>query len=396
MSSAPNGKPYETTGGRPVGMFLHSDRVKERLQALRASTAEMVESLRRLVHAESPSADAQASALCAEVVADLAAGLLGSGPEHLDEGGRQHLRWRFGSRPRVLLLGHFDTVWPKGTVDRWPFVVRDGVATGPGAFDMKCGIVQMLFALRSLDELDGISVLLTCDEEIGSPTSQELVKEAARRVDAVLVLEPSANGALKTARKGNVSVELRVQGRAAHAGLDPELGANASVELAHQILRIADLSDPERGTTVTPTLIASGTTSNTVPASGTVHIDVRVASVEEHMRVDRALRSLEPTLEGTRLELITRSERPPLPPAASSELFGVASRIATELGLAALESASVGGGSDGNLTASVGTPTLDGLGAVGGNAHAEGEYVLIAAMAERAALVAELADHLRG
>lgn len=372
------------------------DRAVKRLESLRGCTQQMVDCLGRLVGAESPSADPKESALCAAVVADVAADLLGEEPEGLVTAGRHHLRWRFGSRSRVLLLGHFDTVWPKNTVERWPFLVHDGIASGPGAFDMKAGIVQMLFALSSLDDLDAISVLLTSDEEIGSPTSRELIEEEARRAEAVLVLEPSADGALKTARKGNASYELRVLGRAAHAGLDPERGVNASIELAHQVLHIDALSDVQRGTTVTPTLIASGTTSNTIPGLGRLHIDVRVATADEQMRVDHALRNLAPTLKGADLRLITRFERPPLSPAASSQLFALASRIADDLGLPPLESASVGGGSDGSLAASVGTPTLDGLGAVGGNAHAEGEFVSVAAMPERASLVAELAARLRG
>lgn len=361
-----------------------------RLEDLRARSDEMLDLLRRVVDVDSPSVSPEATSRCAEVIAQAARRLLRHPFEVVEVAGRAHLRLRGGSSPRVLLLGHFDTVWPLGTTDRWPFGIAEGRATGPGVFDMKAGIVQMLFALATLDGLDGISVLLTGDEEIGSPTSRELIEDAARAVDAALVLEPSANGALKTSRKGGSSYEIRIHGRAAHAGLNPEDGINAAVELAHQILQIADLAAPERGTTITPTVAAAGTTGNTVPASASLHVDVRVPTSEEQARVDRAIGDLRPVLPGARVEVACTYRRPPLPSESSAELFAKARSIAESLGLPPLLGADVGGGSDGNLTAAVGTPTLDGLGAVGGNAHAEGEYVLVDTMPERAALTAEI------
>ncbi len=365
------------------------------LDRLRARTDEMVEQLTRLVDEDSPSLDVGALSRCSDAVADLGTALTGSAPERIlvDEG-RPHLRWRFGD-PRVLLLGHFDTVWPKGTAARWPLEHSDGIARGPGAFDMKAGIVQLFFALSELDRLDGISVLLTSDEEVGSLTSRSLIEAEARRVEAVLVLEPSADGALKTERSGAAGYEVRVIGRSAHAGLDPEKGANAAVEIAHQIVAISAMANADVRTTVTPTVLVGGTTANTVPEAAAVNVDVRARTIQEQERVERALRSLDPVIDGCRLEVLVNHRVPPLEASASSDLFDRARRISQELSLPTLVGTSVGGGSDGNLTASLGIPTLDGLGAVGGNAHAEGEFVVTAAMPERAALVSQLVRELQ-
>jgi glutamate carboxypeptidase len=355
-----------------------------------ATTATMLAELEALVRVESPSADDAATEQAARLVDDLLLAHLGSRATWLAEGGRGHLLWSGGGPVSVLLVGHVDTVWPTGTVARWPFAVQDGRATGPGAFDMKAGLVQGIHALAGLDDLTGTAFLVTTDEEVGSPTSRALVESTARGARAALVLEPSAAGAVKSARKGVSHYELLVHGRAAHAGLEPEKGANAGVELATQLLRVLRLADAERGTTVTPTLLSAGTTRNTVPASGRVALDVRAAVTAEQERVDDALRSLRPTLEGTALELVGGPNRPPLDRSASAELVLRARRVAHELGLPPLADVAVGGGSDGNFTAGIGVPTLDGLGAVGDGAHAEGEHVVVDAMPQRAALVAGL------
>jgi glutamate carboxypeptidase len=354
----------------------------------------MLETLRAIVEAESPTADSRACAACADVADDLASALLGNRAERHELDGRVHLRWRFGSASRVLLIGHLDTVWPLGTTARWPFSVDDETATGPGIFDMKAGVVQLLFALSAVEALDGVVVLLTTDEEIGSPTSRELIRETAAQVSAALVLEPSADGALKTERKGVSLYRLDVRGRAAHAGLDPEQGVNAALELSRQLLAVAELADHERGTTVTPGLVAAGTAVNTVPAHATAQIDVRTRTVDEAERIDSAFASLRPVAAGAALAVERTVSVPPLERAASVSLFNRARELAHALGLPSLAEAAVGGGSDGNLIAGLGVPTLDGLGAVGGNAHGEGEFVRIAAMAERAALVAALVDDL--
>jgi glutamate carboxypeptidase len=240
----------------------------------------------------------------------------------------------------------------------------------------------------------GVELLVNSDEEVGSPTSSELIEAASRQARAVLVLEPSqgGTGALKTARKGFAVFRLRVQGRAAHAGNQPELGVNALVELARQVTAVERLGRPGQGTTVTPTLASAGTTSNTVPAQAELHLDVRFLDPGEHERVARDLRALTPELPGARLELLQGPSSPPLPPAASRRLYPVARRLGEALGLGLIDGVAVGGGSDGNRAAAAGAPVLDGLGAVGDHIHAEGEYVVVPAMAERAALLAALVE----
>ncbi|MHB8452643.1 MAG: M20 family metallopeptidase, partial [Mycobacteriales bacterium] len=348
-----------------------------------------------LVECESPSEDCAATARCADVVADLGATVLGNPPERLSVDGRTHLRWVVPGEPSVLLLGHLDTVWPLGTLARWPFAVDRDRASGPGVFDMKAGLVQLFATLGQLDDLTGIRVLVTSDEELGSPTSRKLVEDTARGARAALVLEPSAGGALKTARKGVSLYNLLILGKAAHAGLEPERGINAAVEAAHQVLALSAIAAPGEGTTVTPTVLGAGTTSNTVPAEARITVDVRAATAAEQHRVDAALHSLRPVLAGAAVGVEGGINRPPLDPTASRDLFTLASEVAVELGLPPLEEVHVGGGSDGNFTAGVGTPTLDGLGAVGDHAHAEGEWVSLPAIAERARLLARVLTCLR-
>jgi glutamate carboxypeptidase len=354
----------------------------------------MVDALRLLVEAESPTADPSACAGCAEVADGLAANLLGRRGERRELDGRLHLCWRFGAADRVLLIGHLDTVWPLGTITSWPFTADGDTASGPGSFDMKAGVVQLLFALNALETLDGVVVLLTSDEEIGSPTSGALIRETAAAVDAALVLEPSADGALKTERKSVAVYRLDVAGRAAHAGLDPESGVNAAVELVHQLQAVVALADHDRGTTVNPGLVSAGTAVNTVPAAATAQIDVRAWTSAEADRIDAAFRALQPVAAGATLTVERVSAVPPLERSASASLFRRAAELAERLGLPPLAEAAVGGGSDGNLIADLGVPTLDGLGAVGDHAHGRGEYVRIGAMADRAALVAALVDDL--
>ncbi|GLW11001.1 glutamate carboxypeptidase [Microtetraspora sp. NBRC 13810] len=382
----------------------------------------MLADLEELVLCESFSADLDAVARSADVVAAQGARLLGARPDRIVIDGVTHLRWTFGT-PRVLLLGHHDTVWPVGTLARHPWSVLDGVARGPGVFDMKAGLVQLFHALAALPSLDGVSVLVTGDEEVGSVTSRALIEESARGCAAVFVPEPSAGGALKTARKGISLYEVVLHGRAAHAGLEPERGINATVEAAHQILAIASLAaladtdtdtDTDTapaagegsgkgtgegsgkgdggagGTTVTPTVVAAGTTGNTVPATARISVDARVATMAAQARVDELMRGLSPRLPGARVEVLGGPNRPPLEEAASRELFALAQKIAAELGMAPLRGVAVGGGSDGNFTAGAGYPTLDGLGAVGGGAHADDEHVVVADMPSRATLLAGL------
>lgn len=356
----------------------------------------MLADLEELVSCESPSADLAAVAAGAQRVARLGTRDLGTEPEVLVHEGCTHLRWRLGSGPRrVLVLCHQDTVWPLGTLAEIPWSVADGVVRGPGCFDMKAGIVLALTALARLraagTELDGVTVLVTGDEEIGSPTSADLIRAEARGCAAVLVLEASADGgALKTGRKGASMYDLMVTGRAAHAGLEPEKGVSTTIELAHQVLAIAGLADPARGTSVTPTVLTSGTTTNTVPAAGRLSVDVRALTTGEQERVDAGMRALAPQVPGAVLELRGGINRPPLEVASAAGLFALAGAVSARLGLPAPAGVTVGGASDGNFTAGIGVPTLDGLGAVGGGAHAAGEHVLTAELPGRAALVAGL------
>jgi glutamate carboxypeptidase len=353
----------------------------------------MVDDLAALVAVESPTADVAATTRAADAAAELGERLLGAAPERLVVDGHTHLRWQFGPT-RVVLLGHLDTVWPIGTLARWPLRVADGLASGPGTFDMKAGVVQLLHALAVRDDLDGVSVLLTTDEETGSPTSRALIEDTARGAAAALVLEGAADGAVKTQRKGVSMYQLQVSGRAAHAGVEPEKGVNATVELAHQALAISALNDPERGTTVTPTVARAGTTGNTVPAEATLSVDVRATTAAEQRRIDDRMRALAPALDGARLHLDGGPNRPPLERHMAADLYVRACRIAERLGLDPIAEIAVGGGSDGNFTAGIGVPTLDGLGAVGGGAHAEGEHVVVVELARRGALLSELVGEL--
>ncbi|RVU23275.1 M20 family peptidase [Streptomyces antnestii] len=356
----------------------------------------MLADIETLVRCESPSSDHKAVARSAEVVADVGRRLLGAEPERIVVDGVTHLRWRFGDGPpRVLLLGHHDTVWPHGSLETHPFSVRDGVLRGPGCFDMKAGVVMALHAAATLPDRDGLSILVTGDEEIGSPSSRALIEEAAAGCDAAFVLEASADGgALKCRRKGVSHYRVEVTGRAAHAGLEPEKGINAGIEVAHQILAVAALADPGAGTSVTPTVVSAGTTVNTVPAAANVAVDVRVWNVAEQLRVDRAMRALRPALEDAEVRVTGGINRPPLEGSSSAGLFSLARELAGELGLGELTSVAVGGASDGNYTAGIGIPTLDGLGAVGGGAHADHEHVVVAELPRRTALLAALVENV--
>jgi glutamate carboxypeptidase len=346
--------------------------------------AEMTEALRLLVEAESFSSDPEGLERCATVIDDLCREALGTGTTAAGA----HLVWRReGDRP-VLLLCHFDTVWPPGTLAEFPFEVEDGVARGPGTFDMKAGIVQCVEAVRQVPE-GPVTVLFTADEEVGSPTSRALIEDEARGARAVLVLEPAAGGRVKVARKGTGTYRVEVAGRAAHAGLAPDEGINAVVELARQIEAIGDLADPRAGTTVTVTMLGGGTAANVIPESAWCTVDVRMWSDEEAGRVDAAMAQLRASLDGAAIRITGGLNRGPLEREASEGLYRRLVALGYDVG-----HAEVGGASDGNFTAALGVPTLDGLGAVGGGAHARSEHVMIDEMAPRAEMVARLAAEL--
>lgn len=381
------------------------DQAETLLRRATSALPAMLADLEALVRTESPSADLHAVASSADVVARLGTARLGAEPERLVIDGCTHLRWRLGDGPaRVLVLCHHDTVWPLGSLARHPFALADGVLRGPGCFDMKAGLVMAWHAIATAAELAAadraglaVTLLVTGDEEVGSPSSRALIEAEAAGCAAAFVLEASADGgALKLERKGVSRYDVQVTGRAAHAGTEPERGVNASIEAAHQILAISALADPRRATTVTPTTVVSGTTSNTVPATASIAVDVRVRDAGEQRRVDEAIRALRPVLDGAGLHVSGGPNRPPMERGTSQELFERAGLLAAELGLPPLTWASVGGASDGNFTAGIGTPTLDGLGAVGGGAHADDEHLLVDELPGRTALLAALITAVAG
>ena len=358
------------------------------LAGLRRRRAEMLDCLEELVSHESPSGDAVRLDVALGSVGSMLARLVGGGGQRIEAGGAAHLLWET-EKPRVLLLCHVDTVWPLGTLARWPFRVEGVRATGPGVVDMKAGIVQALFAVSALGAPPGLRLLVTTDEEVGSLSSRSLIEESAAGLEAALVVEAAYEGALKVARKGVAQYTVRIAGRAAHAS-EPSRGINASLEMARQMIDVSGLADPELGTTATPTLAAAGTTANTVPAQAEFRVDSRAESLAELKRVEAAMLALRPHLEGAELTVGGGVNRVPMSREISRELFERAQAAAAALGLPPLQGVLAPGASDGQLTAAIGTPTLDGLGAVGGNAHAEGEWVEVERMPERAALLAAL------
>ena len=372
------------------------------LRELRGRQKDMLRLLKRFVECESPSRDKAAVDSVGRLVANEWR-RRGAKVKLLRQTKRgDHVRAEIflgSGQPagQIMVLGHMDTVYPTGTIRDMPFRVSGGRAWGPGTFDMKGGIVLALVALDVLRAAGvgprkRIVFLWTSDEEIGSETSRVAIESEALRSDAVLVLEPSfgRDGRLKTARKGVGGAEIIVTGRAAHAGIDPERGVNAVHELALQIERLIRLNDPKRGMTVQATVIGGGTVTNVVPDRARAEVDIRYVKMADARALDRKLRGLQPILKGARVEVRRGSNRPPLErTAAVRTLFRRAQSLMREIGLP-LGEVATGGGSDGNFTAALGAPTLDGLGAVGGGAHSPREHVVIHALPERAALIAGL------
>ncbi|MEU1665280.1 M20 family metallopeptidase [Streptomyces sparsogenes] len=362
----------------------------------------LLDDLSRLVRTESPSTDLDAVSRSARVVAGLVDERIGRRPEILSVDGVDHVLLR-GADPKVMLLGHHDTVWPLGTLGELPYSESDGVVRGPGCFDMKLGLVQAIHALAWLRQrhgtevLDQVTLLVTGDEELGSTSSRSLIEQEACKCEAALVLEAAGpGGALKTGRKGVSRYQVEVIGRASHSGLDPEKGVNATIAVAEAVLAIAQLADSAAGTTVTPTVMSAGTTPNTVPAAATVAVDVRASSAEEQDRVDRAIRAVRPVLAGAAIRVQGGINRPPMESSAAAELFTRAQGIARRLGHPPLEEMTVGGASDGNFTAGMGVPTLDGLGAVGGGAHARDEHAETKWILPRTQLLSTLIEEITG
>jgi glutamate carboxypeptidase len=375
--------------------------MKRILSHLETRRGEMAAMCRQFAECESPSDDpaalARFAALVSEKVKDL-------GRVRTLPGG--HLECEFESPGaekdgQILCLGHLDTVWPVGTLARMPVREEDGRLYGPGLLDMKTGIVLLIHAVRALRELNvamrrRVVMQLNADEETGSDSSRPLTEEQARRSAAVLVIEPGEGpeGKLKTARKGVGQYTIVVHGKAAHSGLDPTKGASAIVELARQIGRIAAFTRLEDGVTVNPGLISGGVRVNVVAPEARVDVDARVVRAADAPALDREFRALRPFDERCRIEIAGGLERPPMERTpAGAALFEKARALAAEMGIA-LEETLSGGGSDGNFTAGVGAPTLDGLGAVGEGAHAAHEHIILSRLPDRAALIAGLLTNL--
>ena len=375
----------------------------KRLRYFQEREEQIVQTIHQLVETESPSDNKQAVDRLGTLLAGRFEGFGGHAKFHRVQNFGDHLQVDFagarGGKP-VMLLGHLDTVYPMGTLATMPCRVADGRLWGPGSFDMKSGIALMLHAIEGLrawhqDTLPRpVTILLVSDEEVGSETSRLITENLAKKSAAVLVLEPShgLKGALKTARKGIGEYLLKITGKAAHSGLDFEKGQSAIVELARQIIAISKLVDLKRGVTLNVGTVQGGTRVNVIPAEASAVLDVRVARKQDAAGIDRKLRSLKPFNRKCKLEITGGMNRPPMErtPAVAA-LYEKAAEIAKQLGWK-LEEAAVGGGSDGNFTAALGIPTLDGLGGVGEGAHATHESILISELPKRAALLAGLIE----
>jgi glutamate carboxypeptidase len=378
-------------------------RLKACLRAIEDREPEMLAALQKLVEFESPSSDKAA-------VDRLGAHLRG---EFERMGGRVtvHPQTKFGNHLQVdfsgaagrpaMLLGHFDTVWDIGTLKRMPWKIEKGRAWGPGVYDMKVGIVMMMHAVAALREAHGgtlprpITIWLVTDEEVGSESSRATTEALAKEMAAVFVIEPSQGieGALKTARKGVGSYEVSVTGQASHSGVDFEKGQSAILELAHQLTRIEKFTELKRGLTVNPGVITGGTRVNVVAAEAAAQVDVRVSRMKDAALVEKKFRGLKPMNRKCKLAISGGVNRPPMERTEKVvRLFHLAEDVAKSLGFRVKEK-STGGGSDGNFTAALGVPTLDGLGGVGEGAHALNESVVLAEVPRRTALLAGLLAH---
>ena len=364
----------------------------EELRAnLDARTAQMLEHVKQFVNTESPSNEPELLQTSAEFLAKVMTEVLGKAPEIIPSDKGPHVHWKGSDDTKVLIVGHHDTVFQKGTVAKRGFSIDGDIARGPGIFDMKAGIIQAIYGLSEIREAYHAEILITADEEIGSYASRALLEARAKATGNVLVFEPSGNGdALKIARKGVGTFRVDIAGRASHAGLEPEKGINALIELAAQVQTIAAIGQPEIGTTVTPTIATAGTTENVVPAAAQITVDVRVNVLSEKARVESAFSALQPTVSGATISVSGSINRPPMHESSSTTLYAVAQSVAQGIGITDLQGIAVGGGSDGNFTAAIGVPTLDGLGACGGGAHADSEHIKVSKMGERAALAAAI------
>ncbi len=375
------------------------------LERMKARRDEMVNFLEALVNTDSPSTEPELSTEASRLVGRWCEEA-GAEVQYISRSGAgDHMKAVWGSsdcpEDHLLLLCHLDTVWAAGEAEERPFSVEGEVARGPGVHDMKSGTVQALFAIEeaiSSDESPDRDIVLFCntDEEVGSATSRDIIESLARDARAVLVLEPSVppDGSLKTSRKGVGHFTIKTCGRAAHAGADHSAGVSAIEEMARQIQRLHSFTDYEAGTTVNVGQVSGGTRPNVVAAECTARVDVRACTQEEGQAIERRIASIEPLLEGAQVEVSGGFERPPMERTETIvQLFERARDLGEELGLEITE-AGTGGASDGNFTAAMGVPTLDGLGAVGAGGHALDEWIRVDRMVERSALLVRLLQDL--
>ena len=374
----------------------------DRLQYFQAKRDAMVQTIRELVEIESPSDNKQAADHLGALLAEKFEAQGATTRRHRTHDFGDHLQFDFSGRDKtkpVLLLGHFDTVYPLGTLETMLCGVAGDRLHGPGALDMKSGIALMLYAIEALKTWHGhlprpVTVFLVSDEEVGSESSRKITESLARESAAVLVLEPAAGlrGAVKTARKGVGEYTLKVKGVAAHAGLDPGKGHSAILELARQVVAVSKLNDLRQGLSVNAGVIHGGTRTNVIAAEASVAIDVRIKSAKQAAGIDRKLRALRPIDKHCKLEIAGGINRLPMERTAGvAALYKKARHIAKQVGWR-LQEAAVGGGSDGNFTAGMGIPTLDGMGAVGEGAHAVHEYIAISELPRRALLLATMIE----
>src|SRR5438270_955787 len=389
------------------GRFAHmsskaSQSVLTCLDFCRQRRQEMLELLQRMVEIESPSDNKAALDRMGEFLGHEFEQLGGKITFHPQKEAGNHLKAEFagGAGKPVLLLGHFDTVWPLGTLAGMPFRIDSGRAFGPGVYDMKAGIAMMIFAIRALSAAgDGhrpITILLDSDEETGSATGRPLVEATAGNCEAVLVLEPSQGpqGHLKTSRKGVGDITIRVRGRASHAGVDFEKGRSAIVELARQLVEVVKFTDLSRGITINPGVIQGGTRSNVVAAEAWAEVDLRITRAADAAELEQRFAALKPFDPDCSLEISGGINRPPMERTEGTiRLFHIAQELGRAIGMEVQES-STGGGSDGNFTSALGIPTLDGLGALGEGAHAANESIVINELPKRTALLAGLLQSL--
>ena len=351
----------------------------------------ILDNLQKLVECESPTENLDACRKVVALAADITKEVLNQSAEVLEENGRP-IYWLGSKNPAIVLLAHLDTVWPIGSF-KPTWKVEGDIAFGPGTFDMKAGFLQAIYALKDIS-LDSVALIATTDEEVGSQASKDLIMKISKSAQAVLVLEASLGGKVKTGRKGTAMYQVIVTGLASHAGLEPEKGVNATVEIAHQISELIALENKSAGTTVVPTTVKSGTTTNTVPAEAILDVDVRSFAQSELQRVDSAIKNLKPRLTGAKIAITGGINRPPLEESSTKDLYDLLEKSAKKIGLDVIGNARVGGASDGNFAAAAGARVLDGLGAIGDGAHAPHEQVSIKGMDRQVKLLNQFVKDL--